>query len=195
MRDLKLLLAAFLGIFFVFSPVANNFFLVEKLLPTPGITSKPLPSIEEKTMVGQQSPNLKMIYLDGKEVELEQFKGKAIVLYFWSTWCPTCWKGMWFMNDLHMKNANPNQVVILAANIGFRDRQNEIERFMTRRNLKLPVTICNTEVMAQFNISGIPAVFIIDDQGIIRYEEIGSIKENQFREKLKLLEKEQPTDR
>lgn len=94
MKDLKLFLAAFLGIFFVFSPVVNNFFLVEKLLPTPGITSKPLPSIKEKNMIGQQSPNLKMIYLDGKEVELEQFKGKTIVLYFWSTWCPTCWKGM-----------------------------------------------------------------------------------------------------
>ncbi len=187
MKDLKLLLAAFLGIFFVFSPVANNFLLVEKILPTPGITSKPLPSIKEKTMIGQQAPNLKMVYLDGKEVELEVFKGKTIVLYFWSTWCPTCWKGMWFINDLHIKNAIPEQVVVLAANVGFRDRQSEIEQFMKRRDLKIPVTICSTDVMAQFNISGIPEVFIVDDQGIIRHEEMGPIKEKEFREKLKII--------
>ena len=185
MKDLKLLLAAFLGIFFVFSPVANNFLLVEKILPTPGITSKPLPPIKEENMVGQQAPDFKMVYLDGKEVDLEDFRGKTVVLYFWSTWCPTCWKGMWFMNDLYVKNVAPNQIVVLAANIGFRDRQSEIKRFMKRRDLKLPVTICSTDVMAEFNISGIPAVFIIDDQGIIRHEEMGSIREKEFREKLK----------
>ena len=190
MKDLKLLLAAFLGIFIVFSPVANNFFLVEKILPTPGITSKPLPPVEEKNMVGQQAPNLKMVYLNDNEIEQEDFKGKTVVLYFWSTWCPTCWKGMWFMNDLYMKNADPNKIVVLAANIGFRDRQGEIERFMKRRDLKLPITICRTDAMAQFNISGIPAAFIIDDHGIIRYEEIGSIREKEFREKLKKILKE-----
>lgn len=191
MRDLKLLLAAFLGIFFVFSPVANNFLLVEKILPAPGITSKPLPSIKEKTMVGQQAPNLKMVCLDGKEVELEDFKGKTMVLYFWSTWCPTCWKGMWFMNDLHIKNNNSNQVIILAVNIGFRDCQSKIERFMKRRDLKLPVTICSTDAMSQFNISGIPVAFIIDDQGIIHCEEMGPIEGKGFREKLKKILDEQ----
>lgn len=99
------------------------------------------------------------------------------------------------MNDLHMKNADQNQVVILAVNIGFRDRQGEIERFMRRRDLKLPITSCRTDAMAQFNISGIPAVFIIDNQGMIRHEEIGSIREKEFREKLKeILEEKQPAE-
>lgn len=189
MKELKLLLAAFLGIFIVFSPVVNNLSLLEKLAPGPGITSTPLPEVKPQSIVGEQAPDLKMKLMNGKEVELRDFRGRTVVLYFWSTWCPTCWKGMWFMNELYTKNENP-KLLVLAANAGFRDRNAEIQRFVNRRNLRLPVTICTTDAMAKYKIQGIPTVFIVDGQGKIRHQEMGAIKEQEFKAKLKRILKE-----
>ena len=185
MKELKIAIAAFIALFVVLSPAFYNLALKpEAFIPNAGVVEPEIKSLNDTAMVGLPAPNPDMKYLNGGKIELEAFRGKTVVVYLWSTWCPGCPKGLWHMNQLHLKKENPD-FVVLAANMGFRDRQEEIEHFVKRRNLTLPVVICTPEVMAQFNIKGIPAVFIIDSQGTIQYEALGPINEEEFEEKLK----------
>lgn len=186
MKNIKTLLAAFIALFVVLSPAAQIIFSnskspAEKL----GTKEQEVYPINDVSLVGQEASFPKMEGITGK-VRPETFKGKTLVLYLWSTWCPECPKGMWFMNQLYMDKKNTD-LAILAANIGFRDRREEVKYFLKRRHLKLPVAACTPDIMAQFNVKGIPAAFIIDRQGIIRHEDLGRIDEEEFKEKLKAI--------
>lgn len=53
--------------------------------------------------------------LEGRPVSLEQFRGKAVVVSSWASWCPSC------MDELPNLSAlsqlyNPDDVVVLAIN-------------------------------------------------------------------------------
>jgi peroxiredoxin len=39
---------------------------------------------------GTQAPDLTLPDKDGKSVSLNQFRGKAVLIVFWGTWCPPC---------------------------------------------------------------------------------------------------------
>lgn len=197
MKDFRILIAAFVALFVVLSPVVHNLALKpESPSPNPGFTETGILPIEDIEILGRQAPNPEMRYLKGDEVDLESFRGKTVVFYLWSTWAPPSPRGMWFMNKLHTTNTDPD-LVILAANIGYRDRIEEIERFVNRRDLTVPVVTCTPDVLAQFNVRGIPASFIIDSQGIIRHEDMGLISEKEFNKRLKQIleeEKKEPVD-
>ena len=39
---------------------------------------------------GQLAPSFTVQTLDGKELKLENYRGKVVLLYFWALWCRPC---------------------------------------------------------------------------------------------------------
>jgi len=122
--------------------------------------------------VGKLAPDFQLPGLDGQMVSLGDFRGKAVLLNFWATWCGPCRAEMPFLQQVHEERSGEG-VVILAVNIG--ESQSEVEEFMKNFGLSFLMLLdADEEVARQYNIRAIPTTFFIDKDGVIQDLKIGS---------------------
>ncbi len=137
-----------------------------------GCSSSAPSASAEGTEVGKLAPDFQLQSLDGQMVSLGDFRGKAVLLNFWATWCGPCRFEMPFLQRVYEERSDQG-LVILAVNIG--ESQSEVKEFMESFDLSfLTVLDTATEVARQYNIRGIPTTFFIDKDGVIQDLKIGS---------------------
>ncbi|TCP31690.1 peroxiredoxin [Scopulibacillus darangshiensis] len=114
--------------------------------------------------IGDTAPDFILTDVHGKKVHLKDFRGKAVVLNFWATWCDPCKREMPYINKVYEKTKNQKDVVILAVNI--KESKFAVENFLNRYHIKFPVLMDKKgDVMDAYNIVPIPTTFFIDKDG------------------------------
>ncbi|SDH36169.1 Peroxiredoxin [Pedobacter terrae] len=135
-----------------------------------------------KLMISKAAPNFTVTDVNGKVVSLADFKGKTIVLDFWATWCGPCVASFPAMQMAVNRYANDPNVKFLFIHTWDNDPNPlaDAKNFLNKRNYKFdlymdprdPVTKHSAAADA-FKIDGIPAKFIIDGNGKVRFEVSG----------------------
>jgi thiol-disulfide isomerase/thioredoxin len=67
---------------------------------------------EAKALLGKPAPSFTLVDLDGKKVSLADYKGHAVVLNFWATYCGPCKLEMPWFQDLQNKYKDKGLVVL-----------------------------------------------------------------------------------
>jgi len=113
------------------------------------------------------APALAGIMLDGKPVELKTFAGQPVLVHFWAAWCPVCRLEQNSINAL----ARDAAVITVAMQSG---ASGTVEQYLRNESLSFPVLNDPEGMIAtQWGVHAVPASFIVDGSGQIRYVEIG----------------------
>jgi peroxiredoxin len=115
---------------------------------------------------GVQAPGFTLVSLDGSKVSLSDFRGKAVLLNFWATWCPPCKVEMpWFV-DLQKQYAKDGLVVLGVAMDD--SAPAEIAKFASSMGVNYPVLLGTDKVSDDYgDVQYLPTTFYIGRDGAI----------------------------
>ncbi|MGM0776508.1 TlpA disulfide reductase family protein [Cytobacillus firmus] len=137
---------------------------------------------------GSLAPDFELTDMEGNPVKLSDFRGKAVLLNFWASWCPPCRAEMPHMEKLYKKYKD-KKFDILAVNLTNTEKNNgDAEKFVKELGLtfKIPMDVKGT-VGADYNIMAYPTSYFIDSDGVIREKVLGALNEEYMEKEIKKL--------
>ncbi|MGP4081730.1 peroxiredoxin family protein [Pseudalkalibacillus sp. R45] len=136
--------------------------------------------------IGKEAPDFTLQNLDGEEVSLSDYRGKTVILNFWTTWCTYCKKEIPELINFHHLHEN-EEVVILAVNLSS-EEENVEQVTMFAKEFEIPFQVpLDTEGMVgqAYQIIVIPTTFIIDPDGLVKNKIMGPMNLDELEQQLK----------
>lgn len=123
--------------------------------------------------------------MNGADVNLASFKGQAILLNFWATWCPPCKYEIPMFTELYAKYKDEGFVVL-----GFSvdDPPELLQSFAKEMNMNYPVLVGlgRDDVQAAFgNVWALPTTFLIARDGRLCKKLMGVATKEHFEKEIK----------
>lgn len=166
----------FLGLALVAGVTATSIALAAKAPAAP--TS--VPKGQTKWEIIGPAPNFSLkSAVDGKNVQLTDFKGKVRVVDFWATWCPPCRKEIPGFISLQTKY-QPKGLEVIGVSVD-RGGTTVVNEFAKANGINYTSLMSATETEAAYGgIRGIPTTFVIDRDGNIVKKFVGDHPVEEF---------------
>jgi thiol-disulfide isomerase/thioredoxin len=115
--------------------------------------------------------------LYGDPFRLADLRGKVIVLDFWATWCQPCRVELPVLEKLRAEFAESARFYGVDA-----EDPTAVKAFVASNRYEMPVLVdSGREVNHRYGVSGIPTLFVIDRDGVIRQRLLGTRSEEALR--------------
>jgi len=110
---------------------------------------------------------------DGKsEINLEDLRGKVVVINFWASWCKPCEQEAAELQKAWLEYEPTGDVVFLG--VDYVDTETDARVYLK----KFGITYANgadlgTKISQYFRIQGVPETYFVDKNGVLRFVQVG----------------------
>ncbi len=131
-----------------------------------------------KVEVGAPAPAYRTVALTGDSVSLAAVRGKVVLLNVWATWCHPCRDEIPELQAIHTKY-QARGLELVGVSVDADGSDDAIRAFMSDFRMTYPVWLDPDErISTQFLVVGVPATFLIDRAGVLRWRKTGPIQPN-----------------
>jgi thiol-disulfide isomerase/thioredoxin len=117
------------------------------------------------------APDFKAKDLDGREIGLEAYQGKVILLNFWASWCGPCRAEIPGLIELQNKYKDRLQIIGMVVDD---DDEQEIREVVKSESVNYPVAFTTPQVRMDYGgIAALPTVFVINAEGRVVQKHVG----------------------
>ncbi len=129
-------------------------------------------------VIGNQVDDFSLPGLQNQTIQLSQFRGKAVILNFWATWCVPCKDEMPLLQKYY--DLSRSSVVVIGINS--QEQAPDVKAYIDANQISFPIALdLSGEITRKFLINGYPTSFFIDAKGILRDEHIGALRDDLLR--------------
>jgi thiol-disulfide isomerase/thioredoxin len=170
-----------------------------ELVPAPSSGSSPASSAGEPAYVsplnGKPAPAFALSDLSGKKVSLANYKGKAVMLNFWATWCAPCRIETPWIVELRQKYAAQGFEVLGIDTEGDDLEKNDkagwakataaANKFVTQEEIPYPVLLDGDSLSRAYGgLDDLPTSFFVDRKGVVVAAQVGLTSEQDIESKI-----------
>ena len=136
-------------------------------------------------------PNIVLYDQYGKKHNIEEYKGKVVVINFWATWCGYCVQEMPEFEKVYKEfGSNKKDVIILGvAGPKSKENQNNVDvekdkviSFLKKKNITYPTLMDETgKSFDDYKVRALPMTYVINKDGYLEGFVSGAITAEQLR--------------
>lgn len=136
--------------------------------------------------IARAAPAFKLKNLDGAEVKLSDFDGKAMIVVFWATWDEWCRKQIPTLIELQQQYGTEGFTVL---GISVDDKGTTVvKEFAAEHKINFPIVMTDLKVIHEFGgLTHVPTSFVIDKNHNIIQKRIGRVAKEVYEADLKAI--------
>ena len=112
---------------------------------------------------GRSAPDLAITTTEGATLQLSEFRGRAVILDYWATWCGPC-----VLEIPHLQKVAdefPQDLVVIGISS---ESMSVLQKFASSKSLRYQVGNAASSPAPYAGITVVPTTFFIDREGTIR---------------------------
>jgi cytochrome c biogenesis protein CcmG/thiol:disulfide interchange protein DsbE len=124
-------------------------------------------------LIDKPAPAFQLARLDRPQetVRAEDLRGKVWLLNVWASWCVAC------LQEHPVLVEFSRQGVVPIYGLNYKDRPDAAQAWLAKHGNPYTLSIVDGDgrVGIDYGVYGVPETFLIDQQGVIRFKQIGPV--------------------
>jgi cytochrome c biogenesis protein CcmG/thiol:disulfide interchange protein DsbE len=137
-------------------------------------------------LLGRPAAAFALTSFDGTRLQLNELRGKVVVLNFWASWCyPACYEEAPAL-ERGWRAYRDRGVVVLG--VAIQDKDEAARKFIDDFRLSFSnAPDPGGKISVDYGVYGVPETFFIDREGRIRAKHVGALSDQMFAETIEPL--------
>jgi peroxiredoxin len=127
--------------------------------------------------VGKSAPDFTTQTLDGRRLQLSQYRGKPVLLNFWATWCAPCQDEMPLIQ--RASDIDTAQGLVVLAVDYQQTNTSSMKAFLRKVGARFPAVFDPSgQIAAEYGVNvGLPVSVFIDRLGAVSFIQLGQMSD------------------
>jgi thiol-disulfide isomerase/thioredoxin len=128
---------------------------------------------ERRLAIGGEPVSFDVKSIEGERLTPAAYRGKVLLIDFWATWCGPCVAEMPNVKSVYAKYHGKGFEIV---GISLDQSRDKLDRYLAAQGIEWPQYFdgkwWNNDVAVSYGIKSIPATFLVDKKGKIRYKSL-----------------------